>query len=263
MMKKTAIWIMAAAVLAMSLHGEDPSPAGPVREYGDVSQPEAEMDAFLREEGGYLDEIPAGPAVIVVDFRPEPEDGAAARVAAVVRGMYKMAATNLSAKAEGGVFANAVALRKSAKALMVLALSDEGGAPALAVYPEDRVAVVGAKAAVQYVKRPKDAETRLVKELWRGFGFIAGAGYAQNAASVMQPVGSPLELDAVSWQVVHPMALAQMSRFLKAFGAKQGRRTTYREACEEGWAPPPTNDLQKAVWEAAKARAATNAPAAK
>ena len=26
-------------------------------------------------------------------------------------------------------------------------------------------------------------------------------------------------------------------------------RATYREACREGWAPPPTNDLQRAIWE--------------
>ena len=40
------------------------------------------------------------------------------------------------------------------------------------------------------------------------------------------------------------------------------RRTTYKTACEEGWAPPPTNDFQRAIWDAAKA-AATNAPPAK
>ena len=38
------------------------------------------------------------------------------------------------------------------------------------------------------------------------------------------------------------------------------RRTTYKVACEEGWAPPPTNEFQRAIWDAAKA--ATNAPAA-
>ena len=27
------------------------------------------------------------------------------------------------------------------------------------------------------------------------------------------------------------------------------RRTVYRKACEEGWAPQPTNDVQKAIWD--------------
>ena len=40
------------------------------------------------------------------------------------------------------------------------------------------------------------------------------------------------------------------------------RRATYKQACREGWAPAPTNEYQRAIWEAAKA-AATNSPAAK
>ena len=30
---------------------------------------------------------------------------------------------------------------------------------------------------------------------------------------------------------------------------KPYRLTTYRKACEEGWANPPTNDVQKAIWD--------------
>ena len=30
-------------------------------------------------------------------------------------------------------------------------------------------------------------------------------------------------------------------------------RTTYRRACYEGWAPAPTNEFQKAIWEKVKA----------
>ena len=35
------------------------------------------------------------------------------------------------------------------------------------------------------------------------------------------------------------------------------RRTTYKVACEEGWAPAPTNDFQRAIFDAAR----TNQPA--
>ncbi len=52
----------------------------------------------------------------------------------------------------------------------------------------------------------------------------------------------------------------------KAMGIGLVRRTTYKKACEEGWAPPPADEFQKAVAEkvAAKkaAAAVTNAPAA-
>ena len=29
--------------------------------------------------------------------------------------------------------------------------------------------------------------------------------------------------------------------------------STYLKACEEGWAPTPTNEYQKAIWEQVKA----------
>ena len=38
--------------------------------------------------------------------------------------------------------------------------------------------------------------------------------------------------------------------------------STYRKACREGWAPAPTNDVQKAIWEdinATKERGPANA----
>ena len=42
-------------------------------------------------------------------------------------------------------------------------------------------------------------------------------------------------------------------------GISSPRRVPYKLAVKEGWAPPPTNDFQKAIWDAAH----TNAPAAK
>ncbi len=44
-----------------------------------------------------------------------------------------------------------------------------------------------------------------------------------------------------------------MSKHLPNLGIKQFTRTIYKKACEEGWAPAPTNDYQKAVWEQVKA----------
>ena len=41
---------------------------------------------------------------------------------------------------------------------------------------------------------------------------------------------------------------------IDASAEKRGLRpeivAEYYEACEQGWAPPPTNDVQKAIWEA-------------
>ena len=37
--------------------------------------------------------------------------------------------------------------------------------------------------------------------------------------------------------------------YMKPLGVLPAQRATYLKACEEGWAPAPTNDVQKAIWE--------------
>ena len=47
-----------------------------------------------------------------------------------------------------------------------------------------------------------------------------------------------------------PIDISNRLRFyMKPIGVEPGFVTTYRSACVHGWAPTPTNDYQKAVWE--------------
>lgn len=46
---------------------------------------------------------------------------------------------------------------------------------------------------------------------------------------------------------------AAFAKHLSDFGVKPRKMATYKRACQEGWAPAPTNDIQKAIWEKAKA----------
>ena len=137
--------------------------------------------------------------------------------------------------------------------------------PALCVYPEERVAVVNAARLSIGVLEDEEREVRVVKEIWRSIGFLTGVGYASTPQSVMQPVVSPVELDVNEWQIINPMDFNQIGQFSAKFGGVRGRRVFYRNAVREGWAPPPTNDIQRTVWERVMAEkaAATNAPAAK
>ena len=43
--------------------------------------------------------------------------------------------------------------------------------------------------------------------------------------------------------------IARFAPNLKPFGVTPALMVTYRKACTEGWAPAPTNDIQKAIWE--------------
>ena len=256
-MKKALFAIMAVCSLAFA---QDRS-ASPRKKTAEEKR--AEHEENMREFGGFLDYIPESPSVLVVDARKTPDATVPGRVRSVMNGMFKLAATNmvvaLGEKECPGTRGSE--LRKEGRHLLAIVISNCGkDKPALVVFPEERVAVVNEDAAVKFA-HGEEANIRLVKECWRGIGFITGAGYSQTDAGVMQPVGSPLELDAVEWQVIHPMSFQQMNKFFKKYGAKRGRRTTYLKACEEGWAPTPTNDYQRAIFEAVKTNKTTIATA--
>ena len=46
--------------------------------------------------------------------------------------------------------------------------------------------------------------------------------------------------------------------YLEKLGVTKMEKTTYLRACKEGWAPAPTNEVQKRVWD--KVHAAPRMP---
>ena len=92
-------------------------------------------------------------------------------------------------------------------------------------------------------------ELRLRKEINRAFAEAAGAGLSFNKPCVMEPVYKLSDLDAITFPVVSPETMSKISQACAKRGIPPMRSDTYKTACEEGWAPAPTNDVQKAIWE--------------
>ena len=42
---------------------------------------------------------------------------------------------------------------------------------------------------------------------------------------------------------------ARWTDYLKNLGVTPAYQRTYKQACIEGWAPNPTNEYQKAIWD--------------
>ena len=91
-------------------------------------------------------------------------------------------------------------------------------------------------------------ELRLRKEINRAFAEAAGAGLSFNKPCVMEAVYKLSDLDAITFPVVSPEAMSKISQACAKRGVPPVRTGTYKTACEEGWAPAPTNDVQKAIW---------------
>ena len=198
--------------------------------------------------GGFATKDPQGPAVVLVDT----VGGSAYPLSRVVTEYTTLQPTRIETVAEkaagGDILAYARGVMKSRGALMVVVLAAEGDGPALCIYPEERIAVGNMDRLAEGGDERK-LEDRTIKEIWRAMGFLFGVGYAPDDFSAMQPVGTLPELDAVRAQLINPRDMRICTRLCDKHGAVRGVRTTYRQAVVDGWAAPPTNDVQRAIWE--------------
>lgn len=76
-----------------------------------------------------------------------------------------------------------------------------------------------------------------------------GAGVSQYKVSPMRPISKPSDLDEIIKPTITMDSGMSMNLNLAKIGVTKTKMTTYLKACEEGWAPQPTNEYQKAIWE--------------
>lgn len=66
---------------------------------------------------------------------------------------------------------------------------------------------------------------------------------------MLVPFTSLKELDRIPVLQPCPEPFNKMIDSAKAYGINTIAIATYRTACQQGWAPAPTNDVQKAIWD--------------
>ena len=136
-------------------------------------------------------------------------------------------------------------------ALKLRVCSKNEGIP-LTLMPENATAIIDTKALSADSPTKTTLENRVSKELWRGFVYCLGGGNTYVQHCVMKPVFSLEDLDAIPSRSACPDAYLMVSETAQKLGIKPARRVTYRQACKEGWAPAPTNDVQKAIWDSVR-----------
>ena len=135
----------------------------------------------------------------------------------------------------------------------VLALIDDPDAPRILCAPEESWAAVNVRALSVDSPQPDVLKKRVIKEAWRSLSIALGASDTMYRPCLLSPTHSLADLDANVSLVVSPEPFSKMMDNAEALGIRRVRHTTYRKACYEGWAPPPTNDVQRAIWEKIKA----------
>ena len=130
---------------------------------------------------------------------------------------------------------------------MTLFVVDEPAMPVLLVAPENRWAAVN----VATLKSEKEPffRARVLKELSRGFAMLCGASDSQFPGALTSAITKTADLDRHTDYRLPVDLFSRFRRYMKSLGVTPGNIETYETACCQGWAPPPTNEVQRAIWE--------------
>ena len=144
-----------------------------------------------------------------------------------------------------------VEIGKPDGAEVVVTIVDNKDAPTMTALPEDYRATVNIGKLDKNLKNElalkKFFPTRCRKEVLRAFAFACGVGGSQYPDNIMD-LKDITDLD-LREEFIPADTVDQCIKRLAAAGVTPARTVTYKKACREGWAPAPTNDIQKAIWD--------------
>ena len=148
----------------------------------------------------------------------------------------------LDAKAEDMADVNKYLLGNDTKAVVFVV--DNATDPAILVAPEDKWAKVNIGRF-----KDKNVKSRTQMELLRAFCYLCGGIGSEYNNPLTGFIGNPAQLDDSPVAELPIDVVNRFTPYLKQLGVIPYIESTYRKACREGWAPAPTNDVQKAIWE--------------
>lgn len=98
---------------------------------------------------------------------------------------------------------------------------------------------------------------RFEKEVRRAFAFVCGGTCGTEPGGICRMVNSLSDLDAIPGIDFALDVEARIVNNMNGTQIKPYRIAKYSEAVQEGWAPAPTNEFQKAIWDKVHAIPAT------
>ena len=226
----------------------------------EVEQNHAKAAAFrksIADKGGWVSVPMAGPAIKLVDATGKgwALEGLEAVKANLDRfGLCPSEAVRRQLAGDALAEGRAAA-RESCGVVMLVDGAED--APLVTAYPEERLALVNMTALLKGVGGSGVRQDRVEKLAWRAIGHLVGCGAPDGYTCVMKPVRNMAELDAMPNKFIHPATFFKARPYFDMCGVTPARKGTYESACQQGWAPAPTNDVQKAIWEKVHAVPAT------
>lgn len=141
---------------------------------------------------------------------------------------------------------NAIATCNAAAGIVLLENDDM---PTMLVAPEARYAIVNVKALAKDNPPSNILMTRVHREMYRAFGYLCGAADAITEGCVMRPVSTLKDIDSLQSPMLSAEFNDRIYKHMLTWGIQPYVVATYRKACEDGWAPPPKDDIQQKIWD--------------
>lgn len=140
-------------------------------------------------------------------------------------------------------------VNKTGGSVAIFVVDDKTIEAPLLVAPEKRWALVNVGALS--IDRPtKDGlSLRTAKEVSRAFGYLCGSANSQYQGTIMDVKRSVAELDGNSSVDLPIDQFQRIINYMKRLGVEPYVEATYRSACQQGWAPDPEDEFQKAIWD--------------
>lgn len=130
----------------------------------------------------------------------------------------------------------------------VLVAEKGADSPMLLCAPEENWSTVNVTRILEDNPDAETAKTRLRKEVWRALAYALGVGNATKPPCLMRPIRRASDLDKEAVEMVSPPPMMSIMYTAQKLDVARYGMTTYRKACQEGWAHSPTNEVQKKIW---------------
>lgn len=196
--------------------------------------------------GGMIEAPVTGQRVFVVNKQSRVKAAAISEIVAKIRDVAKLP-IEMNDNVSGDISS-----RIDAKEGAVILLVDDAVSPSVLVAPENAWCSINVGMLAKDEPTERRLKARTEKEMWRGLCMALGASNAIFQPCLMRTIRSLKDLDYCSNEIPSPEPLGKLEDAAKEFGIMRLRSVTYKTACFEGWAPAPTNDVQKAIYDGVK-----------
>lgn len=132
--------------------------------------------------------------------------------------------------------------------VVISVIDDPGSDTTILIAPEQNWATLNVNPLLRDRPAEDIAEARIHKQVWRATAMAMGAANSMTQPCLLRQINNLRELDRTRNMLPSPQPINNMIEVADKLGIVRVHRATYRRACQEGWAPQPTNDVQRKIW---------------